>query len=202
MAVDKSKIGIIRVISGHPEERQRTALRAAGAQRIAVISKHLSRDQIVSALRPGDTLFVEYLGLLAEPRGKRRSLPSEDFTDCILFVTGERYATIIETHTGRTSADKAVWRKGVREALESIRRGGRKLVHAAKQSPGPRPRQFHEPDWWEARAIWYSGEPEYATVAKAVAAMPEPFTRDDGYAEFGPRNGTRKPTPRYARKPK
>lgn len=120
-------IGIVRPWTGHPEDRQREAVKAAGATVIYSIPDECPTwRRAVGFARKGDTIVIEWLQLIAEPKSQRVPRPAMDMVDALDEIR-DRQTVLIETGSGRTTADPKQ-RKAMRDdAAKSLGAGGRSL---------------------------------------------------------------------------
>lgn len=152
MRVDIRQIGIVRPIGRHKEERQRPALVSAGARLIYVIGKDGYRGwrDIVRQCRKGDTVLVEWLSLLAEPRSASTPMPAMDLRDAIEEFE-KRGCVIAETSTGLTTADPAQRKQMIDTAVRSLG-FGRALPSDVARAIGAKAGRRRK-DWTQWRAI-------------------------------------------------
>lgn len=169
MSVDKAQQGWTFEFSRMKREEQEARLRDAGAQHIIHIGKDCpSWREAVRVVRPGDTIRIVALVMLPMRKGvKMRS--SVQIPSALTEIMA-RGGVLVETHTGRTSADTKKRDAMLAEALAAIRSGGRPLPRGFT-SPG-RPRKHFSPEQIEvARTAWFNRD--YATdiIAAKYAGM-------------------------------
>ena len=123
MTVDRHIRGYIRPTETYPESAQRELLTA---EIIYVEGKRgESRKDILSDLRSGNTLEVTFLGLLAEPRDKKKCPnPHADLFN-VMRELKARGIVIREAATGWTTEEDDLRDEMVFRAGEFIRRGRR-----------------------------------------------------------------------------
>ncbi len=131
----------------------------------------IGRDEwIRTALRPGDTLLIMRLMLLAEPRKRSRDNPRMDLW-AVLAELRRRGVTVWELATDRRSDDPQQRDDMIRDAIEALTLGGRHLpsdVARAIGSRGGRPRKNLDP-WREIiEREWYSNRHPSNKIAVAV----------------------------------
>ena len=188
--VDKRKRGFVRPIKkAHTEARQVAALRAAGAGVLYVVGKDgvSGWREFVAALRKGDTVLVEGLSLLAEPRSAKVRYPAMDLRDCLEEIE-RRGAVWIETHTGRVSTDPAQRKAAIDDAARSLGLGRALPSDVAREhgaKGGRRPKVFSEAELAKAKQVWESRK--FKTYKDCAAALPKGFTWVRAFRMFGPR---------------
>lgn len=200
MAPDKSKIGIVhqRASRAPSLKEQRASVKAAGAEYVYEITPDTA-SQLFSAVRPGDTVYVYLLALLAPPRtrdGKSPALHMIETTDAIVC---KRKALLVETMTGRRSDNPQAYKAARATAHATLNRGGRDMTSHAARAMGKHPKRgrkaadFSDDQKKEARAIWYNlfdyptTKTASAALAKIVDHRGNKFTLDRAY-KIGPRS--------------
>lgn len=183
------KAGFVRPLPPrHPRDRQELSVTQAGALAIFVVDKDVTRDMISSVRRNGDTLYIEALALLAEPKSKACKYPSADLIEACDVLT-DRGVTIVESSTGRSSANKAEYRAMKKDALTAIAKGGRALPTKqarANGKKGGRTATIFTADTIEkARQIWKSRDVK--TWADVKTKLPKGFTVHRAHKLWGPR---------------
>lgn len=189
MKADKTKCGFVRPLKGHTEKRQTVALQAAGAGAIYVVGRNCEtwRD-MAKARRPGDTVLIEALALLAEPKSSAVRWPSQDLRDALEDIE-RRGAVVVETHTGRRSDDPEQRRSMIEDAVRALGAGQRALpsdvARANGAKGGRRVKQFPPGVIQEAQRVWESRK--YKTYRDAAKALPKGFSMMRAFRMFGPR---------------
>jgi hypothetical protein len=190
MVIDKRKRGFVRPIrKTHTEARQVAALRAAGVSVLYVVGKDgvSGWREFTSALRKGDTVYVEGLSLLAEPRSDAVRYPAMDLRDCLEEIE-RRGATWIETHTGRVSTDPVQRKAAIDDAARSLGMGRALPSDVAREHGkrgGRRPTVFSGADIAKAKIAWESRK--HKTWKDVAKALPKGFSTARAHRMFGPR---------------
>lgn len=109
MASDKAR-GWIRISARHPEARQRRALAAVGCG-VIYCSRDDTIDDVLHALRPGDTVVVETLARLAPSRSDVRRAVDE---------IHRRKCVVVETRGGRRSDDREQLAAMIFDAVDEL----------------------------------------------------------------------------------
>ncbi len=187
-------IGIVRPWTGHPADRQREAVKEAGATVILTIPDECPtwRDA-VRLVRRGDVAAVHWLQLIAEPKSAKVRHPAMDMRDALEAIDGKP-AVLLEVGTGRRSDDAKQRAAMIADAARSLGAGGRSLSSeqaringAAAGTKRGRPKAVFAPDVRRAaREIWKSRDVASWKDAR-VLLKPLGYTPDRAYAEFGPR---------------
>lgn len=187
------KIGIVREWSRHSAKRQAQALREAGADVIYVIPDECPTwREAVGFVRRGDTVLIELIQLLAEPKSAKVDLPAQDGRDALDEIK-ERGAVLVETLTERSTADPKQRRALITDMARSLGSGGRYLTTAQAKANGEkagirrgrRTATFDEATREKAKAIWDSRKLSWDEADEKL--RPLGWTKHRAYKEFGPR---------------
>lgn len=187
-------IGIVREWSRHSVKRQREALTEDGVDVIYSIPDECPtwRDAI-GFVRVGDTVKVELIQLLPEPKSAKVDQPAQDGRDALDEIR-ERRAVLVETLTGRSTADPKQRRALIRDMAASLGSGGRYLTSEQARANGEkagirrgRPKaKFDDATTTRALAIWESRK---LTWEQADALLrPLGWTKHRAYKVFGRRD--------------
>lgn len=125
--IDKTIVGVVREMGRHKAPRQLAALLVAGVDPSQHLVLRIGRKKadvkswhdIAKARRPGDRVYIEYLSLLAEPKGPDVPMPAMDLRDAIEEFE-RRGAVIIETSTGRSTEDRKQRKAMIADAVRSL----------------------------------------------------------------------------------
>lgn len=193
-------IGIVRDWPRHPAKRQEEALRAAGATIILTIPHECAtwRDA-VRFVRKNDRCAVTLIQLLPEPKSAEVRHPAMDGRDAIEEIE-RRGSHLVETSTGRSSADPKQRRDLIDDMARSVGAGGRSLSSAQARANGSksrsrgRPKAEFTPEQIEAaRSVWMNRKIDRWNDAAKL--LPKGFTVWRARALFGSR-GSRTSEPR------
>lgn len=190
-------IGIIRDWPRHPPERQRKAIEKAGAEVVYSIPDECAtwRDA-VRLVRRGDTVLVELIQLLPEPKSRAVTHPAMDGRDAIEEIE-RRGGCVVETATNRSTSDQKQRRELISDMAKSVGAGGRSLSSEQARANGAlagskrgRPKTEFTPEQiaaaktvWESRKITSWGE--------AAEMLPPGFSVYRARKMFGPRGDKR-----------
>lgn len=191
-------IGIVREWPRHPAARQRRAVEAAGATVVYSIPDECAtwRDA-VRLVRRGDTVLVELIQLLPEPKSRAVTHPAMDGRDAIEEIE-RRGGTIAETATGRTTGDAKQRRALIADMAKSVGAGGRSLSSVQAKANGARAgdkrgrpaKIVSAEDKRVARELWKSRDLEtWDDVAKQ---LPDGVTVWDCHGWWGGRSAKTK----------
>lgn len=187
--LDKSHIGLVCKSPRAKTETQITALRAAGADWIVEIGKTpRTWREAISAIRPGDTVYVYALSLLPTRRGEDDLSPGAQVSEFLIEVH-ERGASVTEVYTGRNSRDRKARRGMIADAHKALRRGSRALPPTGRGRGRP-PKEFDAEQLAAVKAAWLS--PDYTTNEAAAKRFPKGFTAKRAWQLFGPSGRTGK----------
>lgn len=187
-------IGIVRDWPRHPAKRQEDALRVFGATVIYTIPYECPdwRDA-VRFVRRNDRVAVTLIQLLPEPKSAKVRHPAMDGRDAIEEVE-RRGGCIVETTTGRTTADAKQRAALILDMAKSVGAGGRSLsseqarANGSKSKSRGRPKAEFTPEQIEdARKVWESRKVERWQDAEKL--LPAGFTIWRARKMFGPRGG-------------
>jgi hypothetical protein len=185
-------IGIVRDWPRHPAKRQVEALRAAGATVILTIPHECTtwRDA-VQLVRKDDRVAVTLIQLLPEPKSAKVRHPAMDGRDAIEEIE-RRGGHLVETTTGRSTADAKQRAALIDDMARSVGAGGRSLsseqarANGSKSRSRGRPRAVFTSEQIEAaRKVWESRK--VARWQDAAALLPDGFTVYRARNLFGPR---------------
>lgn len=188
------KIGIVREWSRHSVKRQREALTDAGADVIYSIPDECPTwREAVAFVRRGDTVLVELIQLLAEPKSGKVDLPAQDGRDALDEIK-ERGAVLVETTTGRSTGDGKQRRSLIMDMARSLGSGGRYLTTAQAKANGEkagirrgrRKMKFDETTTAKAKAIWESRKLTWETADAQLRLLG--WTKHRAYKVFGRRD--------------
>lgn len=176
-----------------PLSTQRDMAADAGIKRIfehGEAGRQDVRSALIRSLRPGDTLWLPRLDVLAAPeadrvKGKRRVMAKDDLAAAIADVLG-RGAIIVDGMIGVTSRDGAAWADRVQwamrrvssgipsraEARKRARKGGAAMAAASVANRWLAPAMDKTRERWAA--VWR--DPKYPNAQAAADALPEPLT--------------------------
>ena len=192
MRVDKTKIGFIRKLKRHTEQRQLDELRRGGLPANAlvyVIGKDGAKSwrDCLNQRRSGDTVWIYSLAFLADQKSADNPYPSMDLRDAIEKLD-QCGTTLIETCTGRTMADPDQRKAMIIDAARSLGQGRALPSSVAKANGakgGRKAKVFTDAEIVEAKRVWESRRKTWRDVA---AALPKGFSTARAYRMFGPRN--------------
>lgn len=111
------------------------------------------RAALIRTTRAGDTIWIEDLALLAEPKSKDVRSPVNDLRDAIEQIEaikskdGKLVVTLIEVSSGRSNRDPTQRREMIAEAAWKITAGGRRL-------PSDQARENGRKGWGRRKRIW------------------------------------------------
>lgn len=185
-------IGIVRDWPRHPVKRQTLAVSAFGATVIYTIPDecHTWREAL-RFVRKGDCVAIELIQLLPEPKSAKVRHPAMDGRDAIEEVE-RRGGYIVETSTGRSTADPKQRAALIADMARSVGAGGRSLsseqarANGSKSRSRGRPKAEFTPEQIEAaRKVWESRKVE--RWQDAAKLLPEGFTVYRARNLFGPR---------------
>jgi hypothetical protein len=182
MRVDKTKALFVRPMARHPEGRQLRAAQPLGQMATYVVGKDgvASWRDMARQRRRGDTVYVEFLELLPDPKSDSGIPPSVDLVEA-LDEFARRGVLIVEIDTGHKtdSPDQLIIMR--RTAVKALGAGGRSRPTAVAREnggKGGRPKaEFPEAVAQKAHMIW-TGLKKYPTWRDAEAAL-EKLSKDE-----------------------
>lgn len=185
-------IGIVRDWPRHSVKRQTLAVSAYGATVIYTIPDECPTwREALRFVRKGDCVAIELIQLLPEPKSAKVRHPAMDGRDAIEEVE-RRGGHIVETSTGRSTADAKQRAALIADMARSVGAGGRSLsseqarANGSKSRSRGRPKAEFTPEQIEAaRKVWESRK--VVRWQDAAALLPEGFTVYRARNLFGPR---------------
>lgn len=181
MVVDRTQIGLTFPYKRQSREAQEAYLRAAGAQHIRHVDKTWTRHDAVKTVRPGDTVYIVALVMVATERGKDDLPPGGQPAEFLLEVH-ERGGTVIEVWTGRNSRDAKGRKAMVADAVRVLRGGGRKLPASGRKAGRPA-KMFTPEALTHNQRCWFSKM--YATNDVAQRHMLDGMTAREAWKLWG-----------------
>jgi hypothetical protein len=181
------KWGYVRPLKRLLEDKQRFALKAAGADPIFVESKDESLEHFKEqqTFQPGDMLMVYRLYVLAPPRIQTNDKPRDALWETVEWLTSRR-VTIFEVDTGRSSETTAGLMAMMRDAIEQMTSGSRGDAgrENGPKSMGRKPTVWTPEQIEQARTAWFSRK--HRTNEDAISASPEGWYLWRSMKMFGP----------------
>lgn len=168
-------------------------MRAAGATVLYIIPDECRTwREAVRYVRHGDTVLIQWLQLLPEPKSAKVRFPAMDGRDAIEEIE-KRGATLVEVGTGRSIADPKQRAALIADMAKSVGAGGRSLSSAQARANGAkalrrgrRKAEFPPGTAEKAEQIWHSRK--VATWAEAAALLePLGYSIHRAHKEFGKR---------------
>lgn len=175
MRVNKKKSLFVRPMAKHPEGRQLRAAQPLGPMETYIVGKDgvTSWRDMARQRRDGDTVYVEFLELLPDPKAISNIPPSVDLSEA-LDVLDDRGVVVVEIATGHRTdnPDQLIIMRRV--AVKALGAGGRSrptAVARANGGKGGRPKVEYSKDVEQkANAIW-TGLKKYPTWRDAETAL-------------------------------
>lgn len=174
-------IGIVRDWPRHSVKRQTLAVSEFGATVIYTIPDECPTwREALRFVRKGDRVVIELIQLLPEPKSANVRHPAMDGRDAIEEVE-RRGGCIIETSTGRSTADAKQRAALIADMAKSVGAGGRSLsseqarANGSKSTTRGRPKAEFTPEQIEdARKVWESRKVKRWRDAEKL--LPKGFT--------------------------
>lgn len=188
-------LGIVRQWPRHSVERQTRAVTAAGATVVYTIPDECPTwREALRFVRVGDRVVIELIQLLPEPKSTKVRHPAMDGRDAIEEIE-RRGGYLVETATGRSTANAKQRAALIADMAKSVGAGGRSLsseqawANGAKagSSRGRPAASFDAATIEAARTVWESRKIE--RWQDAAALLPKGFTVYRANKLFGPRGG-------------
>jgi hypothetical protein len=180
-------LGYIRVIlPRYAEAAQRKAMDAHSIRHIIEGGKRHTgtRDALLRMVRPGTTVAVLHLHLLADPKAKRKRGGTRADLWRVIDEVERRGGTFWELYTDLRSDNREGRDRMTREAVETLARGRHKTRASDKRGRPKKP--VSDADWAKAKALWESRK--LKTWKDVKARLPKGVTTKDCWTRWGSRN--------------
>jgi len=184
----KSKLstarGYVRPLGRLTASGQLTALKEHGIHRDQVYVEGEgpeTLDELVRALRKGETVAVVRLHVLAPPKLRTADRPRRALWDAIKRIE-EKGAHIFELDSGRRTSITAERDELIADAIEALTHAGRSPRR--RDGAGRPPRAFTDEQIEQARTAWFDSR--HRTNRDAITASPRGWSMTRSYKTFGP----------------
>lgn len=180
-------LGYIRVIlPRYAEAGQRKAMDAHSIRHIIEGGKRHTgtREALLRMVRPGTTVAVLHLHLLADPKTKRKRGGMRADLWRVIDEVEKRGGSFWELYTDLRSDNREGRDRMTREAVETLARGRHKTRASDKR--GRPKKEFTEAQWAKGKAAWDSRK--LKRWVDVQEKLPEGMTCKDLWQKYGPRN--------------
>lgn len=192
--LSKARCGYVQSVPRHPASGQRAALEPYQLGQIFDEDQEEgARSRMVDQLRRNDVVHITHLHLYAKRVARTNHNMRLDLWQALRDLE-DHGGSIVETSTGRTTADRKQRDDMIRDAIEILTRGhkARASTIARKNGmKGGRPPKVLTAEQKEAaRAAWINPKLAGAKLRQVVRRCGYSIARC--YSEFGPRGGVMK----------